>query len=67
MNDSGAWIIHESSLRQMQGMEGEAVVYHRETRHNEADAVRSARPEGKNCRYLNKIIPLYFGMDRQFL
>ncbi len=37
------WIIHESRLPQMQGMEGEAVVYYRETRHNEADVVRSAR------------------------
>ena len=31
----------------MQGMEGEAVVYYRETRHNEADAVRSACLEEK--------------------
>ena len=50
MNNSGAWVIHESSLLQMQGLEGEAVVYHRETRHNAADAVRSVRPEGKRCR-----------------
>ncbi len=34
----------------MEGMEGEAVVYHRETRHNVPYAVKSARPEGKNCR-----------------
>jgi len=33
----------------MQGMEGEAVVYYRETRQNEADAVRSARLKGKRC------------------
>ena len=39
----------------MQGMEGEAVVYHRETRHNAADAVRSARPEGKECRLLKGV------------
>jgi len=50
MNNSGAWIIHEWRLRQMEGMEGEAVVYHRETRHNASDAVRSARPKGKRCR-----------------
>jgi len=31
----------------MQGMEGEAVVYHRETRHNEADGLILARPKGK--------------------
>ena len=37
----------------MQGMEGEAVVYHRETRHNAADAVRSIRPKGKECRHLD--------------
>ncbi len=30
MNNSGYWIIPEPSLQQMQGMEGEAVVYHRE-------------------------------------
>jgi hypothetical protein len=40
-NSDGSWIIHEFRLLQMQGMEGEAVVYYRETRHNEADAVRS--------------------------
>ena len=34
----------------MEGMEGEAVVYHRETRHNASDAVRSARLERKKCR-----------------
>jgi len=34
----------------MQGMEGEAVVYYRETRHNGADAVRLARLKGKKCR-----------------
>jgi len=33
----------------MQGMEGEAVVYHREIRHNEADAVRSARLRVKDA------------------
>jgi len=44
MNNSDAWIIHGLRLRQMKGMEGEAVVYHREIRHNAADAVRSARP-----------------------
>ncbi len=44
------WIIHELRLLQRRGMEGEAVVYYRETRHNEADAVRSARPKGKKCR-----------------
>jgi hypothetical protein len=36
----------------MEGMEGEAVVYHRETRYNASDAVRSARPEGKRCLHL---------------
>jgi len=50
MNYSDAWIIHESRLRQMEGMEGEAVVYHCETLHNAADAVRLARPKGKKCR-----------------
>jgi hypothetical protein len=44
MKYSGAWIIHELRLLEMQGMEGEAVVYYRETRHNAADEVRSARP-----------------------
>ncbi len=33
-----ARIIHEPRLRQMEGMEGEAVVYHRETRHNAVPA-----------------------------
>jgi hypothetical protein len=59
MNYSGAWIIHGLRVRQMQGMEGEAVVYHRETLHNAADAVRSARPKGKNCRLkINKFLCL---------
>jgi hypothetical protein len=31
----------------MQGMAGEAVVYHRETRHNAADGAILGRPEGK--------------------
>jgi hypothetical protein len=30
------------------------------------DAVSSARPEGKNCRY-NKILFVYYIPDRQFL
>ena len=47
IGDGSTWIIHESRLLQLQGMEGEAVVYHRETRHNAEDAVRLARPEGK--------------------
>jgi len=34
----------------MRGMESEAVVYYRDTRHNEADAVRLARQKGKKCR-----------------
>jgi hypothetical protein len=34
----------------MLGMEGEAVVCHRETLHNVADAARFAHPEGKECR-----------------
>jgi len=52
MNNSDAiWIIHEPRLGQMQGMEGEAVVGHRETRHNPADVVRLARPKGKNGGY----------------
>ncbi len=46
MNDPGAWVMHELRLLQMQGLEGEAVVYHCETRQNAADAVRSARPRG---------------------
>ena len=46
-------MIHGPRLWQMQGLEGEAVVYHRETRQNAADAVRSARPEGKECRRLD--------------
>jgi hypothetical protein len=50
VNDpDGIWIIHELRLQQMQGMESEAVVHYRETRHNEADAVRSARLKGKGC------------------
>ena len=43
-NSDGIWIITELRLLQIRGMEGEAVVYYRETRHNEADAARSARP-----------------------
>jgi len=34
----------------MQGMEGEAVVYHREARHNAADGAILVRPKGNKCR-----------------
>ena len=40
----------------MQGMEGEAVVDYRETRHNAADSVRSIRPKGKRCRLYRIIV-----------
>jgi hypothetical protein len=46
--------IHELSLPQMQDMEGEAVVYYCETRHNAADGVRSTRLKGKKCRLLGR-------------
>jgi hypothetical protein len=34
----------------MQGLEGEAVLFHSETRHNAADAVRPTCPKGKSRR-----------------
>jgi hypothetical protein len=49
-NSDGRWNIYELKLPQMQGVEGEAVVYYRETRHNATDGARSTRPKGKRCR-----------------
>jgi hypothetical protein len=66
MNDSGrSWTIHELRLPQMQDMEGEAVVYYRETRQSAADGVRSTRLEGKRCRsYQGRLFRV---RDRQLL
>jgi len=43
-NSSVRWIMHEPRLGQTQGMEGETVVYYRETRHNAADGAILVRP-----------------------
>ena len=44
-----AWIIHESSRQEMQGVKGEAVLRVLRALCNEADAAGSACPKGENA------------------
>jgi len=52
MNNSGSWIIHELRLLQRQGRDPRSCSELPQVGYNEADAVRSARPEGKKYRWI---------------
>jgi hypothetical protein len=50
MNNSGSWIIQGLRLLQRQGSDSRSRIGILRVDYDEVDAVRLARPEGKNCR-----------------